>query len=415
MGNRTERYRGVGESGGMLAGGAIGAVLGSALGPVGTVAGGYLGSMAGETIGGKVGEWTKTLVDADIPGMIGKAWTGFVADAKSGWEKVVAGASEAWGFAKDKGKEALEAAKNAANKANDTVKAATGVDVKSLAKEGAAKAVEVGGKAADVAKDAAVKTGDFVAENAPKLVPNTVKRLAGMAGNAASLASEAISSGITDPRKLALFMGQMAHESGGFGSLSENLNYSSMDRIRAVFGKNKAIAGMSDDQLQGLVRNPDALANAVYGNRMGNTEPGDGAKYKGRGFVQLTGKDNYTAASKALGIDLVKNPELASDPDTANKIAVWYWKSRVEAKGADSSIEASTKAINGGFNGMDDRKAQTAKYASLFSGGIAAQGGATVAAGSTSFHPPTWMDRRRRICLRARRHQPAEPPKVAPA
>ncbi|MEJ8811829.1 glycoside hydrolase family 19 protein [Variovorax ureilyticus] len=170
-------------------------------------------------------------------------------------------------------------------------------------------------------------------------------------------------SGMGD-KELANFMGQNAHESGNFRVMSENLNYSSVARIRSAFGKNKAVASMSDAEVAGLVNNPDALANKVYGGRMGNTEAGDGYKFRGRGFTQLTGKDNYAAAGKALGLDLANNPDLAADPANAAKISAWYWKKNVSARGAGEDVTAATKAVNGGLNGLEDRKVKTAEWAS---------------------------------------------------
>jgi|GEM_PF-6868450 len=191
--NRTEKYKGVGGSVGMVGGGMLGAVLGSALGPVGTVVGGYLGSMAGELIGEKVGAWTKTLVDSDVPGMIGKGWEGFVSFAKDGWKTVMEGAGTLWDGAKNAAKVAADKAAELGNKANVAIKNTTGIDVKKTVQDTAAKvadagitaknkAVEVGGKAVDAAKAGAVAANSFVAENAPKLVPNTVKRLIETAG-----------------------------------------------------------------------------------------------------------------------------------------------------------------------------------------------------------------------------------------
>lgn len=171
--NRTEKYKGVGGSAGMVGGGMLGAVLGSALGPVGTVVGGYLGSMAGELIGEKVGAWTKTLVDSDVPGMIGKGWEGFVSFAKDGWKTVMEGAGTLWDGAKNAAKVAADKVAELGNKANVAIRNATGIDVKKTAQETAAKVSD----AAVSAKAGAVAAGAFVAENAPKLVPNTVKRL----------------------------------------------------------------------------------------------------------------------------------------------------------------------------------------------------------------------------------------------
>lgn len=171
--NRTEKYKGAGGSIGMGIGGVAGAALGSLLGPVGTVVGGYLGSMGGEIIGEKVGEWTKTLVDADIPGKIGKAWDGFIDVAKDRWKAMKGGADALWTDAKNLAKKGVDKAVDLGNKANDAVKSATGIDVKKTAQETAAKMSD----AAVSAKAGAVAAGDFVAENAPKLVPNTIKRL----------------------------------------------------------------------------------------------------------------------------------------------------------------------------------------------------------------------------------------------
>jgi predicted chitinase len=96
---------------------------------------------------------------------------------------------------------------------------------------------------------------------------------------------------------------------------------------------------------------------------LGNKHRGDGAKYYGRGFIQLTGRDNYRMASEALGIDLVKHPELASNPDTAAKIAVWYWNTRVKpkVKNFDDTV-AVTKTINNAMFGLEDRLANFIDY-----------------------------------------------------
>lgn len=96
---------------------------------------------------------------------------------------------------------------------------------------------------------------------------------------------------------------------------------------------------------------------------MGNTDPGDGYKFRGRGAIQLTGKDNYAAAGKDLGLDLVNNPELAKDPDNAGKIAAWYWKKNKLGEAAKSGdVTAVTKKINGGTNGLADRKEKYGEY-----------------------------------------------------
>lgn len=92
---------------------------------------------------------------------------------------------------------------------------------------------------------------------------------------------------------------------------------------------------------------------------LGNTQPGDGARYKGRGWIQLTGRDNYTRASRALGVDLVNNPEQAATPDIANRTAVWYFETRVMNRVTDpTDIRTITRLINGGYNGWNRRVAE---------------------------------------------------------
>lgn len=166
--------------------------------------------------------------------------------------------------------------------------------------------------------------------------------------------------GITNPTEMAMFMGQMDTESGGFKSLSENLNYSASTLMK-LFGK-KLSGGMQQAQ-QIASQGAQAVANFIYGNRMGNTAPDDGFKYRGRGIIQLTGKDNYEKYGKMLGLDLVNNPDLAADPKVAAQIAVAYWKTRVPAAAAQSGdVKTVTQAINGGQNGAASREQNFQKY-----------------------------------------------------
>lgn len=134
--------------------------------------------------------------------------------------------------------------------------------------------------------------------------------------------------GITDPTERAAFMAQMSHESMGYTRLLEM-----------------------------------ASGEAYEGRKnLGNTEPGDGKRFKGRGFVQLTGRSNYQIFGKAVGLDLVNNPQWASDPNVAADLAVAYWNQRVKPSVSNfSNIDASTKAINGGMNGAEDRRSRFAK------------------------------------------------------
>jgi putative chitinase len=170
-----------------------------------------------------------------------------------------------------------------------------------------------------------------------------------------------IGSVASSPVRLAHWLGQMAHESGGFTRLVENLNYTSADTIARVwpsrFTKASAVA---------FVRNPEALANRVYGSRMGNMQPGDGWRYRGRGLVHLTGRENYQRAQAANGIPLVTNPDLAADPEIAVRLAVWYWNSKNLNVIADAdNATALTRRINGGTIGLQDRITRTNRAKAL--------------------------------------------------
>lgn len=155
---------------------------------------------------------------------------------------------------------------------------------------------------------------------------------------------------INTPRRFAAFMANAAHETGGFNSFVENLNYSSTGLIAtwpSRFTKEKAEA---------LARRPEQIANYVYGGRYGNTEPGDGWRYRGRGIFQITFKDNYSSISKSLEFDFVKYPEQLSEPPFAAKSAAYYWQSKELNKLADiEDLTGITKKINGGLNGHKER------------------------------------------------------------
>lgn len=110
-------------------------------------------------------------------------------------------------------------------------------------------------------------------------------------------------------------------------------------------------------------------SGAAYEGRrdLGNTQPGDGKRFKGRGIIQLTGRANYAEAGKALGIDLVGNPELGEDPETSVRTAIWFWENKKLNQFADKDdVTTITKRINGGLNGFDDRKDKLAKAKKVF-------------------------------------------------
>lgn len=179
----------------------------------------------------------------------------------------------------------------------------------------------------------------------------------GAAKNAALAAAAKF--GITGPH-LAQFMGQLDHESGGFKSVEENLRYSAK-RLMQVFPKyykDPAVAEAEANQ-------PQLIANRVYGGRMGNGPPesGDGYKYRGRGLIQLTGKDNYKRFGSMAGVDLVSNPDMASDLATAADIAAAFYKKNVIDKGVDGNdTKKVTKIINGGSHGLSHREQLFASY-----------------------------------------------------
>jgi putative chitinase len=162
---------------------------------------------------------------------------------------------------------------------------------------------------------------------------------------------------INTSKRQACFIGQTMHESGGYKHLVENLNYSA----RALM--NTWPSRFPDaDTAEKYERNPSAIANKVYGGRMGNTEDGDGAKYIGRGLIQLTGKDNYKAFGEAIGEDLIANPELVEEPRYAALSAGWFWNKRGLNALADAmDITTLTIRINGGKIGIDDRIAKINK------------------------------------------------------
>jgi putative chitinase len=158
---------------------------------------------------------------------------------------------------------------------------------------------------------------------------------------------------ITTQRRVASFLGQIAHECRHFQQVEELLGYSAK-RLMAVWPKRFPTMAST----QGYAYNPEALANYVYANRMGNGGPetGDGWRYRGRGLKQLTGFDNYAAAEAELGMKLTgDNAYRAALPEGAAWTAAWYWHSRNCNVVADAwNLAALTKSINGGLIGHED-------------------------------------------------------------
>src|SRR5690606_13433976 len=142
-----------------------------------------------------------------------------------------------------------------------------------------------------------------------------------------------------------------------------NLNYSAEGLLK-TFGKY-----FTSLQAKEYARKPEKIANRVYANRggNGNETSGDGWKYRGRGFIQLTLKDNYKALSNATGIDYVSNPDLLLNEADAMISALWYWNKRNLNKYADvGDLKGATRVINGGYNGLADRQQKYDKYLKEF-------------------------------------------------
>ncbi len=173
---------------------------------------------------------------------------------------------------------------------------------------------------------------------------------------------DATAAGITSPRELANFMAQVTHESRDLTRLEEGFRYTkSISQIPVRSAMREGAEALESARLEALQGKPEKLAELMYGGRMGNDEPGDGYKYRGRGYIQLTGKENYEKAGEALGLDLKNHPELASEPRNASRIATWYWNERVPER-SQENVTAATRAINGGLNGLADREQRFDKW-----------------------------------------------------
>jgi predicted chitinase len=322
-------------------GSGVGGLVGGALGMFGGPAGAIVGGMIGDQLGGMVGKWLSTV---DLGSVVSSISTTFstLADTaskaasaafefvKTGWDGLVTSGTKAISGMADWARETW---KNVTDKVAEWKD--TAADKVQSAKD------YVGDKAASV-KDA----GSNVLYKASGGSLGT----GGSDARKAELVKAMDAGGITDQNSKAALMANMDHESGGFTKKEENLNYSAK-RLREVFPKYYK----SDEDARADAGNPEAIGNKVYGGRMGNVDPGDGYKFRGRGDTQLTGRAQYEAMGKKLGVDLVNNPELAADPKYSAQIAVQNWKS----SGADKLAQAgdmvgARKRINGGTNGLED-------------------------------------------------------------
>jgi putative chitinase len=162
---------------------------------------------------------------------------------------------------------------------------------------------------------------------------------------------------INTPLRQAAFLSQIGVESARLTALVENLNYSEQ-ALLAIWPDHFTAAEAAEfGRTATHPANQEAIANLAYGGRMGNTEPGDGWAYRGRGLIMLTGRANYRAAGLALGLPLETYPDRAALPNEAALTAAWYWQQHGCNVMADNMlIVAITQAINGGLNGLDKRQ-----------------------------------------------------------
>jgi putative chitinase len=162
--------------------------------------------------------------------------------------------------------------------------------------------------------------------------------------------------GINTPLRLAHFLAQCGHESGGFKATQENLNYSAKG-LAGIFKKYFPTEAAATP----YARQPEKIANKVYGNRMGNgaEASGEGYKFRGRGYIQLTGKENYTAFGKAIGEDILANPDKVAST-YALLSAAWFFSKNglhkmADGGATDAVVTSITKRVNGGTIGLADR------------------------------------------------------------
>lgn len=168
---------------------------------------------------------------------------------------------------------------------------------------------------------------------------------------------------VTTPERVSMFLGQCAHESYQFNAMTENLNYS-VEGLRKVFPGFFTLA-----QARQYARQPERIANRVYANRLGNGDEksGDGWKYRGHGFIQITGKYNHQKFAEYKNISLEKVLVYVKTLEGALEASLWFWTTRKLNDAADRlDIIGTTRAINGGLNGLEDRKLWVRKALAIF-------------------------------------------------
>jgi len=309
--NKSNRWGGVGSG--------IGGLVGGAVGMLGGPAGAMLGGVIGDKLGEMFGSWLSTI------------------DLSSAAKNAFAFIQTSWSGLVDTGTKALGGLTDWAHDKWDTLTETT-----------------------HAAKQVVADTGTAIKNGGQNLLNKVTGGSYKAGSNAARdrLVTAMDDEGMTDPKSKAALMANADHETGGFTRNEENLNYSAK-RLLEVFPSH--YSSLADAQAD--AGNPKAIANRVYGGRMGNNAPGDGYNYRGRGDTQLTGKNNYAAIGKKLGIDLVNHPELASEPRYSAQIAVAQWKaSGADRAAAAGDITGARKLTNGGLNGLADVNAKYDMY-----------------------------------------------------
>ncbi|WP_298377101.1 peptidoglycan-binding protein [Azospirillum sp.] len=185
--------------------------------------------------------------------------------------------------------------------------------------------------------------------------------------------------GITTPLRITHFLAQMMHETGGGRVLYESLYYTTPDRLLAIFGVGNHSAAIRPEEVDGLLKNEQALAERVYGlgnppkaKELGNSRPGDGYLFRGSGLLQTTGGANFQRMGDKAGVDFYNHPDLIVAPEHALKPALHEWdEGNLNAAADANDIRAITRRINGGYNGLDDRQAWFDKIWPEINGGDA--------------------------------------------
>ena len=365
-----------GTAGGAWAGAAAGAAIGSVVPVVGTVVGGLIGG----AIGGWLGKTGGAMIGSSVTEAVTELSMDDLKKDKNLYKQYLDKYNESLTRNLKLGRSKEEADKLAIAEANKAL------NVKKEEIKVTKAKIEADAKAADAAKTAAATPAEPAPEldfsDPQKLFDSFKKRQDALSGqpqvappagkvpapgavvppggavatppppnqdqtkNMELIKAALQKQGITDPKYIAATLGNVMKETGG-KSQSENLDYSktSNDRIKSIFGSRAA--GKTDQELNQIKSDPKQMGEMMYGSstkmgqQMGNTEPGDGWKYRGRGFIQLTGKSNYAQASKAIYGDdrLVQNPDLVNDPAVAAEVSAWYMKKGKSAMAAKMGID----------------------------------------------------------------------------